>query len=126
METSAKGPLFETGRTAQVPGSKETRVGVSRGNSDDDLRPGRRASPCMRLWALRMPTLPGNITTKVPKCLSVLGLPQTEPEFGTLAPPVEDSGQKQSSLELCFCCFSLSVEAFRIVEILDPAEDLFH
>ena len=30
--------------------------GVSKGKLDEDLRPGRRASPCMRLWALRMPT----------------------------------------------------------------------
>jgi hypothetical protein len=41
-----------------VPGLKETRVGVSKGNLDEDLRHGRRASPCIRLWVLRMPTLP--------------------------------------------------------------------
>jgi len=32
---------------------------VSKENLDEDLRPHRRASPCMRLWALRMPTLWG-------------------------------------------------------------------
>ncbi len=42
----------------QVSASKETRVGVSKGNLDDDLRHGRRASACIRLWVLRMPTLP--------------------------------------------------------------------
>ncbi len=40
---------------------------LARGNSGDDLRPDRRAPACMRLWALRIPTLSGNITTKVPK-----------------------------------------------------------
>jgi hypothetical protein len=46
-------------RVAEVPGSKETRVGVSKENLDEDLRPDRRASACMRLWDLRMPTLSG-------------------------------------------------------------------
>ena len=36
-------------------------VGASGGNPDDDLRPGRRSFACMRLWALRMITLPGRL-----------------------------------------------------------------
>ena len=42
-------PTLVTRATAEVPGSKETRVGVSKGNLDEDLRPGRRASPCMMM-----------------------------------------------------------------------------
>ena len=51
----AKSPRFETRVTAKVPGPG---IGVIRGNLGQDLRRGRRSSPWIALWDLRMITLP--------------------------------------------------------------------
>ncbi len=48
-----------------APDSKESRVGASRGNLDEDLRRGRQSSPCMAFGALRMITLPRINSSKV-------------------------------------------------------------
>ena len=44
----------------EAPDSKESRVGASRGNLDEDLRRGRQSPAWIALWALRMITLPRN------------------------------------------------------------------
>ena len=51
----------------EAPDSKETRVGVSRGNHGEDLRRGRHSPAWISLWALRMITLPPSNLYKVQK-----------------------------------------------------------
>jgi|LauGreDrversion2_3_1035106.scaffolds.fasta_scaffold22436_1 hypothetical protein len=75
----------------------------SRGNPGDDLRPRRRASSCMRLWASRMFTLLGDHHSKIKVQNCMAAPPHASTRHGrgahALAQPVSQKARQKSRLQ---------------------------
>jgi hypothetical protein len=82
---------------AETPDSKESRVGASTGNLDEDLRRGRHSSAWIAFWALRMITLPRSDISKVQKAPGTAGSRHTWPR-GSQCVHIGQPGSKMRTI----------------------------